>query len=218
MLSEAFASHETAFCVKPLASWQANSEPRDAASFSIPPPLALTNPTLAMGQSASMPQQQPASATPSASSIPASCPMHQSQAAPPPDPAKCPVDHVSMASAKPTAAVDHASAAASKPAACPIKHDDPGSQVNPLNQMPTLSQDKATNQSSFLPTDRTVSSIPRDSAEKWEYPSPQQFYNALARKGWETPEEHVETMVHIHNFLNEQAWLEVVKWEKRQNE
>jgi cytochrome c heme-lyase len=66
-----------------------------------------------------------------------------------------------------------------------------------------------------LPVDRTVSSIPRDAKEKWEYPSPQQFYNALVRKGWETPEEHVETMVDIHNFLNEEAWNEVMKWEKR---
>jgi hypothetical protein len=123
-----------------------------------------------------------------------------------------------MAAAKPQVSADHAKTAVSKPAACPIQHDSPTTELNPLNHMPTLSQDKATNQSSLLPTDRTVSSIPRDSAEKWEYPSPQQFYNALVRKGWETPEEHVETMVQIHNFLNEEAWLEVLKWEKRQNE
>jgi hypothetical protein len=68
-----------------------------------------------------------------------------------------------------------------------------------------------------LPVDRTSSSIPRPNSEEkvWEYPSPQQFYNALVRKGWETPEEHVETMVEIHNFLNEEAWQEVMKWEKR---
>lgn len=39
----------------------------------------------------------------------------------------------------------------------------------------------------------------------------------FARKGWETPEEHVEEMVQIHNFLNEQAWLEILKWEKKEN-
>lgn len=82
--------------------------------------------------------------------------------------------------------------------------------------MPVLSQSPAQNQSTYLPTERVGSSIPRDpSGAKWEYPSPQQFYNALVRKGWETPEEHVETMVEIHNFLNEQAWQEVLKWEKR---
>mgnify|MGYP000026401502 CR=1 FL=1 len=53
-----------------------------------------------------------------------------------------------------------------------------------------------------------------EQADKWEYPSPQQFYNALVRKGWETPEENVEMMVLIHNFLNERAWQEVIEWEK----
>jgi cytochrome c heme-lyase len=81
--------------------------------------------------------------------------------------------------------------------------------------MPTLSQAQASNQAVQLPTTRTESSIPRDQSAKWEYPSPQQFYNALVRKGWETPEEHVETMVEIHNFLNEEAWEEVRKWERR---
>lgn len=114
------------------------------------------------------------------------------------------------------------------------------SVLNPLNMMPSFSQDKASEQQAELSIERVVSSIPRarsspapgaspydsasacpvkqdgstDQTDKWEYPSPQQFYNALVRKGWETPEEHVETMVMVHNFLNEQAWLEVLEWEK----
>src|ERR1700722_3888522 len=95
---------------------------------------------------------------------------------------------------------------------CPVNDD---SSVNPLNQIPTLSQSPSPHQHGLLPTSRTESSIPRTAAGKWVYPSPQQFYNALARKGWETPEEHVETMVDIHNFLNEQAWEEVLQWERR---
>ncbi|KAF9047175.1 cytochrome c and c1 heme-lyase [Hymenopellis radicata] len=95
-----------------------------------------------------------------------------------------------------------------KPAQCPVDH-------SALNQMPVLSQTPAPHQTVSLPVERTISSIPRDGAERWEYPSPQQFYNALVRKGWETPEEHVETMVEIHNFLNEQAWEEVLRWERR---
>jgi hypothetical protein len=83
--------------------------------------------------------------------------------------------------------------------------------------MPHLAQSRAPGQTLDLPTERTTSSIPRDSSARWDYPSPQQFYNALVRKGWETPEEHVETMVDIHNFLNEEAWNEVVKWEQRAN-
>ena len=83
--------------------------------------------------------------------------------------------------------------------------------------MPELSQERAAQQASVLPTDRETSTIPRDgSGNNWEYPSPQQFHNALVRKGWETPEEHVEMMVQIHNFLNEQAWLEILKWERKE--
>lgn len=120
--------------------------------------------------------------------------------------AKCPIDHSSSS---------NKAALPQPPAQCPIKHDN--AELNPLNQMPTLSQAPAAQQSAELPTSRETSSIPRDEASRWEYPSPQQFYNALVRKGWETPEEHVETMVHIHNFLNEEAWQEIVKWEKKQN-
>jgi len=122
--------------------------------------------------------------------------------------APCPVDPRSPSVQCP---IDHKPLP--KAAQCPIDHDG----INPLNQMPSLTQTPAPNQSVRLPTDRTESSIPRNGQAKWEYPSPQQFYNALVRKGWETPEEHVETMVEIHNFLNEEAWGEVLRWEKRHN-
>ncbi|KAG8987809.1 holocytochrome c synthase [Tulasnella sp. 427] len=168
-----------------------------------------------MGQASSQPQAQavqiPASHPPmgdhyhhhtqhassSSGSPPPGCPMHQKAAEP----------------------------AAPAPAAkCPVKHDAPSasSGLNPHNNMPSdLTHMPSPGQTMALPTERVVSSIPRPAEDsevstgKWEYPSPQQFYNALVRKGWETPEEHVETMVEIHNFLNEEAWNEVLKWEKR---
>lgn len=140
------------------------------------------------------------------STPPASCPVPHS-AAKATSLAQCPIQH------------DAPSASSSIPsspslAKCPIPHDD---SVNPLNQMPTLSQSPAAHQQTVLPTEREASTIPRDESARWEYPSPQQFYNALVRKGWETPEEHVETMVQIHNFLNEQAWQEILKWEQKEN-
>jgi hypothetical protein len=82
--------------------------------------------------------------------------------------------------------------------------------------MPSLAQSPAPNQSTELPVTRETSSIPREGSSKWVYPSPQQFYNALVRKGWETPEEHIPTMVDIHNFLNEEAWQEILKWENHE--
>ena len=81
-------------------------------------------------------------------------------------------------------------------------------------------------QLAILATDRETSTIPRTlsstddetipaSSTKWVYPSAQQFYNALVRKGWETPEEDVDSMVFIHNHLNEVAWREVLAWEAK---
>jgi cytochrome c heme-lyase len=129
-----------------------------------------------------------------------------------PAPAKCPVDHSTIPKSAPMA-----SATSSTPAQCPVQHD--AAPLNPRNQMPDLPQHAIyQNQVASLSTERITSSIPRDRGSNWDYPSPQQFYNALVRKGWETPEEHVETMVEIHNFLNEQAWNEVLRWESRHGE
>ncbi|KAG5718833.1 Cytochrome c heme lyase [Termitomyces sp. T112] len=160
-----------------------------------------------MGQSVSLPTSTPA--TPSsaptcpvshktAENSAVSCPVAHDTPVAAPKAAQCPVDHT----------------VPPKAAQCPV--DNGG--LNPLNQMPQLAQAPAPNQTIYLPTARTESSIPRDSSNRWDYPSPQQFYNALVRKGWETPEEHVETMVDIHNFLNERAWEEVLRWEKREYE
>lgn len=124
---------------------------------------------------------------------------------------------------------------------CPVKHDttatggcpvphgtspntaadkQPGllSKLNPLNYMfSDLSQAPAPTQTVALPTSRDESSIPRGTGDgNWEYPSPQQMYNALLRKGYtDTDPTAVESMVAVHNFLNEGAWAEIVDWERR---
>ena len=112
---------------------------------------------------------------------------------------------------------------------CPIKgpkdtvsqHESSSStlsKLNPLNYMPSnLSQSRSPNQSIYLPVERETSSIPRgDTESNWEYPSPQQMYNAMLRKGYDdTPQDAVESMVAVHNFLNEGAWAEIVGWERR---
>lgn len=145
----------------------------------------------------------------------AGCPMHKATAdalsgskpEKPAAPSSCPVPHNEP------------------PSSCPVPHSQPAekpksllSQLNPLNYMfPDLTQDRAPNQTHALPTSREESSIPRgDGKSTWEYPSPQQMYNALLRKGYhDTDITAVEDMVSVHNFLNEGAWAEVVGWEKR---
>ncbi|EQL30945.1 cytochrome c heme-lyase [Blastomyces dermatitidis ATCC 26199] len=96
------------------------------------------------------------------------------------------------------------------------------SKLNPLNYMFTsIPQTRAPNQTVDLPVEREISSIPRaddntdGGGSRWEYPSPQQMYNALLRKGYsDTPQDAVEAMVAVHNFLNEGAWEEIVGWER----
>lgn len=162
---------------------------------------------------------QQSTPTATTSSVPPpGCPMHEQ-----PPPSKCPIDHSGADSP-----FDHA----------------PRGQVNSLNNIPDLAQQPSPGQKIALPLERTISSIPRASSssspsacpvahknndknddknndkggvgvDQWEYPSPQQFYNALVRKGWETPEESVEMMVSIHNWLNEEAWYQVRKWEEK---
>ena len=48
---------------------------------------------------------------------------------------------------------------------------------------------------------------------KWVYPSEQQFYNALRRKGWRPEESTIPDVVRIHNAVNERGWSEVRRWE-----
>jgi len=85
--------------------------------------------------------------------------------------------------------------------------------------MPTFSQSRAENQKNALPTDRTISSIPKGTDPNegnWEYPSPQQMYNAMVRKGHNgEADTSVVSMVDVHNFLNEGAWDEIVAWERQ---
>jgi cytochrome c heme-lyase len=120
-------------------------------------------------------------------------------------------------------------------------------QLNPLNYIPSnLSQSPADDQQAPLSKDRVISSIPRShnstspltdplssasspphhasdpyldpNSDKWIYPSPQMFFNALRRKGKDAPEEYIQVMVDIHNFLNEECWKKIEEWEKPHQE
>ena len=51
--------------------------------------------------------------------------------------------------------------------------------------------------------------------EVWQYPSEQMFYNALKRKGkgGDVREEDMNTVVSIHNAVNERTWRQLMAWE-----
>ena len=73
-----------------------------------------------------------------------------------------------------------------------------------------------------LDTKRQTSSIPKgeispqhqpENEEKWVYPSEQQYFNAMKRKGYEPAEHDVPVILAIHNLVNERGWSDVKKWE-----
>ncbi|KAI1175657.1 cytochrome c heme lyase [Nemania sp. FL0916] len=147
-----------------------------------------------------------------ARSPPPQCPMHKHQGSA--DALTSPFLAPATSRAASGCPVPHASRTASTEAESPSTL----SKLNPLNYMfRDLSQKPAPSQTHVLPLEREPSTIPKgDGTGNWEYPSPQQMYNALLRKGYtDTDVTAVESMVGVHNFLNEGAWAEIMEWERR---
>lgn len=66
-----------------------------------------------------------------------------------------------------------------------------------------------------LPTDREISLIPRTDADSnWIYPSQKQFFEAMMRKNWSPEAADMQTVVPIHNQVNELAWSHILNWER----
>lgn len=53
-------------------------------------------------------------------------------------------------------------------------------------------------------------------ADKWVYPSEQQYYNAIRRKGYNPDVSDMPTTLAIHNAVNEKGWEMVKEWERLQ--
>lgn len=65
---------------------------------------------------------------------------------------------------------------------------------------------------------RVQSTIPKAGTDStWLYPSPQMFFNALTRKrkrDTDVSEEDMDTVVAVHNNMNERAWRALETWER----
>ena len=67
---------------------------------------------------------------------------------------------------------------------------------------------------SSMSNEREVSSIPsRDG--KWQYPSPVQFYRNAVAKGHELDPDDMNTVVSIHNAVNEETWRRIKAIEEK---
>ncbi|KAF2133190.1 hypothetical protein P153DRAFT_281971 [Dothidotthia symphoricarpi CBS 119687] len=144
---------------------------------------------------------------------PPSCPMHKKVSAP----ATAEVPRGACPYVPPEGAAKASAEVPSSSAAEAPAKQGLLSRLNPLNNMfAELDNSRADAQSQDLPLSREASTIPKADGSLWEYPSPQQMYNAMLRKGYtDTPVDAVESMVSVHNFLNEGAWAEIMGWERR---
>lgn len=140
---------------------------------------------------------------------------------------RCPVDHKNMTEEQISAHMSSHKARAEKTDQTnptPNKstvYDVYGQELDRANLMPsTPNQLPSPGQKQPLSTDRVKSTIPKagdQPDETWTYPSPQMFYNALKRKGKAdgVREDDMDTVVQVHNTMNERTWEEVIDWEKR---
>lgn len=136
-------------------------------------------------------------------------------------PTQCPVEKL------PADEKDSCPSTAKTRSACPVDHTK--WNMNPLNHMEEIPNQELSSGGAKcnLSQQRVSSTIPKgdytpehqqvtDDQTKsplWVYPSEQQYYNAMKRKGWNPQERDMKSIVAIHNTINERAWLEILKWE-----
>lgn len=112
----------------------------------------------------------------------------------------CPVDHSSRAKW-----LESVSVSATAPEAIEVKEGCTSESLG----------DPKYTTNTDLPTEREVSSIPRtDTRSNWIYPSQKQFYEAMKRKNWNPEAEDMQSVVPIHNSVNELAWNHILNWER----
>jgi cytochrome c heme-lyase len=131
---------------------------------------------------------------------------------------KCPVDHKNMSKEELAGLM---ATHRGRPASLEKPYNVYGQEIDPANMMPAIpNQLPSPGQQVRLSTDRAPSSIPKSGDAEgttWTYPSPQMFFNALKRKGKadDVQETDIDSVVAIHNRMNERTWREVLDWEHR---
>lgn len=94
---------------------------------------------------------------------------------------------------------------------------------NPTTNDYEFDSKKLDTQTKNLNTKRSMSTIPKDefspshqptNVTNWVYPSEQQYFNAIKKKGYEAREDDIPVVLAIHNFVNEEAWIRIREWER----
>lgn len=184
---------------------------------------AASGPVVAVAANATPPAPPPTSNTISTSNTSS----NNSTAVPPPAVVEPPAPAAEGFSMRSFCPVSKKEATEGGQSECPIstkyKNKDVynvySQKIDPTNNMPaTANQEPIKPQSIPLSKERVKSTIPKAGTESdtWVYPSPQMFWNALVRKNKSdgAAEEDMDTVIKIHNNMNENTWNQVLAWEK----
>lgn len=131
---------------------------------------------------------------------------------------KCPVDHDLKEVWLKQAAVQQQQ----QESKCPVDHEAREVWLRQTKQDVECSSEHLMSSHQYqtsvaLPESRQVSSIPRTgSGANWIYPSQKQFYEAMLRKNWDPHAPDMQTVVPLHNSVNERVWNYINFWEKDQ--
>lgn len=130
---------------------------------------------------------------------------------------KCPVDH--EAREKWMSLNKHGPESGKS---CPVDHSSmnapsSGCSSDKLDHPSATSTSSSSSSKAKLSREREISSIPRgDTGKNWVYPSQQQFFNSMRRKNFDPNAQDMQTIIPIHNAVNERTWMEILKWEEGQ--
>lgn len=158
------------------------------------------------------------------------------------DAAKCPIDHTKLSAEQWQQMKAAHSPSVTQPTSQPITQSVSQSSENPLKSAEGCDSTQlndasfvndnfpdakmtSPNQKIPLSSAAVESTIPRsgidpktgkpfEAGSKWVYPSPQRFFNAMDKKGWQPNEREMPYVVSIHNTVNERTWSLVQQWEK----
>lgn len=145
-----------------------------------------------------------------------------SAAAPAPSASACPVDHETRQKwQEQTCPVDHETQAAYLEQAKAARAESgaqaadgqPLSLEREVSSIPRFYMEGA----DPVESEHTASEAVEERDNKWVYPSPNQFYNAVRRKNHDAKAEDMNVVVPIHNAVNEEAWRMIRDWESKWN-
>ncbi|KAL3936841.1 MAG: hypothetical protein SGARI_002386, partial [Bacillariaceae sp.] len=152
---------------------------------------------------------------------------------------KCPVDHKNRSLWKVFGVKKGANGSSTEGSSSPITQQESDAKNIPASLEEAAKHSQKPHPEQLLPlsTYRSASSIPRGKSDKplphhqlegpsgnktsnsssnnnWVYPSEQQVFNAMKRKGWEgIEEEAIPSFLQVHNSVNERSWRQVRQWE-----